>query len=159
DEPTKLFFEQGKVDSSVIYLSAWDSEQNRLKEGGLKEAVERANKILDECRQGANFNDMVKKYSDLPDGQETRKGRLGPRSRYELRRSVGETEYMIYASDYSLAEELFFCATPGDILGPVVRRVPETATGVFLAKVNRYEHEAPVSFETKKEQTEQDYID
>jgi hypothetical protein len=159
DGPTKLFFEQGKVDSSVIFLSAWDADQNRMKEGGIKDAVERANKILDECRQGANFNDMVKKYSDFPDSHEARKGLLGSQSRYELRRSVGETEFFIYASDYSLAEELFFCATPGDILGPVVRRVPETATGVFLAKVNRFEHETPVSFETKKEQTEQDYID
>jgi hypothetical protein len=178
DEPTKLFFEGGHVDCSIIFLSAWDNEQNRLKEGGVKGAVDRANQILDEYRAAErkaaeskaadgspaphpanSFAELVKKYSEMPDGTETRKGLLGPKTRYELRRCVGETEYLIYASDYSLAEEIFFCATPDDILGPVVRRVPEPATGVFLVKVNRYDHDTAVSFETKKEQVEQDYID
>jgi hypothetical protein len=154
------------------------TSRDRLKEGGVKGAVDRANQILDEYRaaerqaaeskaaEGSpaprptnSFVELVKKYSEMPDGAETRKGLLGPKTRYELRRCVGETEYLIYASDYSLAEEIFFCATPDDILGPVVRRVPEPATGVFLVKVNRYDHDTAVSFETKKEQVEQDYID
>ncbi|MFO0980413.1 MAG: hypothetical protein U1E76_01495 [Planctomycetota bacterium] len=159
DGPTKLFFEEGRVDSSVLFLSAWDAENNRLKPDGMHAAMDRATQVLDEYRKGASFNDLVKKYSDMTDNAETRKGLIGSKTRYELRRNLGESEYFIYAADYSLAEEIFFCARTDDVLGPVIRDVPEQVSGVFLVKANRFERGTAVSMDAKREQVEQDYID
>ncbi|MEW6741774.1 MAG: hypothetical protein AB1486_03360 [Planctomycetota bacterium] len=159
--PSRLFFDNGRIQADLIYLSAWDNAAQRLKEGGLAGAIERAAGIRREAEAGDSFPTLVSEYSELPNVERINKGRLGVKSRYEVRQALGENEYSIYADGgYCLADELFYAGVEGELVGPVARYFPERGQGALVARIDHFEQKAATRpFEEQKELVESDYLD
>jgi len=137
------FFGSGEVRSEVILLSAKDLDTGSWpKVGSFEAARKRAEAVIAELlpTAGENWDEVLGQYSEYPSSvrgaapgmPQPQRGRFGDTMRNPLRQFIGENEYTDFLTGVSIADDLFFEATPGAIYGP-----RESAYGVYIYKLIR----------------------
>ncbi len=134
-----------RVDSEVILLSAFDFENNRWIENGWEDASERAGEVVAALREseGEAWGELIEQYSDFwdppaPTNQQSlqqapakkNKGRFGMKYRNELLRDLGESDFDLFLTGSSVADEIFYNIEPGELGGPFVGPY-----GYYIARV------------------------
>ena len=152
DRGGRLFFESGTVVSEVLFVPGPDRAASKQTMEGL----------LGEVVAGAPFSAIAHDASKnkFPDGGNVKQGSIPASMRTNLRMALGENEYVTWLTGYSLADEAFYVAKEGSIVGPAWRDYSPKLTGWVALHVERYfttgqRH----TFEESKEQVLEDLVD
>ncbi len=124
------FFANGSVRVEVISFLGKDPKTAAWLPNGVENAKKRADKCMEELRNGADYDEMLESRGEYLTADKER-GRLGGKSLNELRRSLKESEYLDLLQGYSISEYMFYDAPDGEAVGPI--RGPE---GYFIARAN-----------------------
>ena len=111
----KLFFENGGVDGTVLFIPGEDNDDTRNKMAA----------AMDRIANGESFDTVAREVGQLPENRSHHKGRFAGLVRNRLRQLLQETEFTGFVSGYSVADEIFYKGVPGQVVGPVHRSVSE----------------------------------
>ena len=162
----RLFYESGKVDSEVYWISLTDTEKKFGLEGqaAWDKAEERINAVKEALVAGEMSPDEVRAELCSPD-RGFPQGNTGHKLRNELRQSFSENDYLIFMTGYSLADDVFYNRVEKDVVGPVkmdksiLPGMRETL-GYMYVQVRDFQKSQPLkSFDAQKPLVESDYFD
>jgi hypothetical protein len=152
DRGGRLFFESGTVVTEALFVPGPDRAASKQTMEGL----------LGEVVAGTPFSAIAHDpaKNKFPDGGNVRQGSIPASMRTNLRMALGENEYVTWLTGYSLADEAFYVAKEGSIVGPAWRDYSPKLTGWVALHVERYfttgqRH----TFEESKEQVLEDLVD
>ncbi len=130
----KRFLGTGNVEVELIRFPAKDDAVNKWIPGGFRMAKAQAELVLREIEKGLiSFEKARAELGRWPPEVE-HGGLMGRKSRNELRKELGETEYTDFIMGYSMGDFLFDEAPEGAVVGPL-----RGVDGWYLAKVvHRY---------------------
>ena len=160
----KLFYESGKVDCDVFWVSLVETE-TRFGLTGIdawekaKERIDAAAKALADGEEpAASIREQFCSPHPIIDDPK-------PRMRNELRTVFGETEYSILRSGYSVADDIFYNLEEGAVVGPLKMLTGQQpgmreGFGYLLVRVNRFGYTTTKkAFEVQKPLLMSDYHD
>ncbi|MBI4879236.1 MAG: hypothetical protein HY812_06200 [Planctomycetes bacterium] len=162
----RLFYESGKVDCEVFWVSLVETE----KQSGLAgqaawdEALRRTTQAKAALLEGKSSNEEIRKQFCSED-KAFPKGTTTPKTRNELRQCFSENQYLIFIQGYSLADDIFYNRVEGDVVGPVKIEMAvlpgmRETLGYMLVKVLTFTKSTPIrEFEIQKALVVSDYHD
>jgi hypothetical protein len=133
------FIGAGQVTAEVILISARDLDTGVWPRMGSWEAArKRSETVVRELLAGKPWDDVLNQYSEYPaktrgsqQGMpQPQRGRFGSQMRNPLRQFLGENDFTDFLIGTSVADHLFFEATPDAVYGPV-----EGIYGFYLYKL------------------------
>lgn len=129
DRAGRLFFEGGTFIGQVLFVPGGDLAAGRA----------RIDALLAEVAAGTrSFATIAREEGKFPDSQDVHGGAINPLARNKLRSVLQESEYANFLTGHSFADEAFYAATDGSVIGPVWRdATPETA-GWYAVHVDRF---------------------
>lgn len=152
DQGGRLFFESGTVVTEALFVPGPDRAASKQTMEGL----------LGEVVAGTPFSAIARDpaKNKFPDGGNVKQGSIPASMRTNLRMALGENEYVTWLTGYSLADEAFYVAKEGSIVGPAWRDYSPKLTGWVALHVEKYfttgqRH----TFEESKEQVLEDLVD
>lgn len=161
----RLFYESGKVDCDVFWVSLVDTEEKFGLEGeaAWAKALERIEGARDALLAGKSPAEVRAEFCSPDKGFP--KGNTGFKARNELRQAFSENDYIIFTLGYSLADDVFYNRVEGEVVGPV--RFDKTPTpddrgvlGYMLVRPRAFMKSLPLkSFEAQRPLVETDYYD
>jgi len=113
----KLFYESGKVDCDIFWVSLIETESRFDLKGpaAWKKARERIDGAYKALSEGQPVDQIREEFcSPNKDFDVEAK----PHVRNELRQLLGESEYQILRDGYSIADDVFYNRVEGDVVGP-----------------------------------------
>lgn len=138
----KLFYANGGVKIQSVFFGIFDNEKLEMREGEYEWSDKMAAQVLEELKkEDADFMAIAKKYEDI-NGFE-RPAESEYLTRNDLRTFCGETLKSIITEGYSVADDIFYNAKEGDIVGPLKVYRGELGNpvlkGVYIYKVIGYQ--------------------
>ncbi len=150
------FLGDGAVEAEFIRIPAKDDKTNKWLPGGYYMAKAKAEMLVSQLQNGiVTFEEAREKFGSWPPVV-THGGILGRKSRNELRKELGESEYTDFIFGYSLGDLAFDKIPEGKVAGPI-----KGMDGYYIVKVvKRYPPARPISLENPrdKELLEQEYL-
>ena len=129
DRAGRLFFEGGTMIGQVLYVPSTDLQAGRA----------RIDALLAEVAAGTRtFAAIAREEGKFPDSQEVRGGAIQPLARNKLRAALQESEYANFLTGHSFADEAFYAATEGSVIGPVWRDSTPEIAGWYAVHVDRF---------------------
>ncbi len=129
DGAGRVFFEGGTALGQLLFVPGPDKAAARAK----------VDALLAEVAAGKrSFAAVAREEGKYPDSTEIRGGALTPLVRNKLRSALNEAEYTNFLTGYSFADEAFYVAKEGAIIGPVWRDVVPERTGWYVLHVERF---------------------
>lgn len=129
---TSYIVSQATVDADIILLSAYDFAAKKWKPDGWEQAAARAKEVAQKLKDGADWNDILDKYSEFYDGpvptqamarpqvQLKNKGRFRGVKRNDLMRQLEESDFsMFLTGGSSVTDFVFFDQAVGTIENPI----------------------------------------
>ncbi len=158
----RLFYQNGGVKIQSIFLGVFDHKQLREREGGFAWADEQLAAIRKELDGGADFLEVAKKYEDI--NGFNRPSETDYMTRNDMRSYFGEKSKAILTSGYSITDDVFYRAKPGDIIGPHKVTFSDFGNpvhrGLYLVKVVEYRSMLELNaYDKSKPTIEEDYLD
>ena len=162
----RLFYESGKVDNDVFWISLTETEKKFSLEGqaAWDKAEERINAVKEALVSGEKTPDEVRAELCSPD-RGFPKGTTGYKLRNELRQSFSENDYLIFMTGYSLTDDVFYNRAEGDVVGPVkmdksILPGMRATLGYMYVQVRDFQKSQPLkSFDAQKPLVESDFYD
>jgi hypothetical protein len=151
----QAFFSDGQVNVDLIQFYARDLKTGAWKPNGLADATKRAEDAMKAIEGGAKFDDVLRERGEYY-ATDKEKGRLGSKSLNQLRQALRESEFSDLLLGYSLGNQLFYDAQPGQVIGPV--RIWDAA---FIARINNRtppRSKPSIADERTRELVRQDYL-
>ncbi|MFG0317240.1 MAG: hypothetical protein ACF8XB_08210 [Planctomycetota bacterium JB042] len=161
----RLFYESGKVDNEVYWISLVDTEQKYGLEGkaAWDKAYERIEKVKEAVLAGTSPSEVRAELCSPDRGFP--KGNTDYKMRNELRQAYSENDYLIYITGYSLADDVFYNRVEGELVGPVrmdkaILPGMRDSLGYMYVQVKDYQKTQPLkSFDAQRPLVESDYFD
>lgn len=158
----RLFYQNGGVKIQSIFLGVFDHQQLKEREGGFAWAEEQLTAIQKELDGGADFLEVAKKFEDV--NGFTRPAETDYMTRNDMRSYFGEKSKAILTSGYSITDDIFYRAKPGDIIGPHKVTFSDFGNpvhrGLYLVKVVEYRSMLELNpYDKSKPTIEEDYLD
>ncbi len=162
----KLFFENGKADCEVFWVSLVETEKKSGLAGqaAWDEALRRVTQAQQAILEGKLSGEEIRQQF-CSENAAFPKGVTTPKSRNELRQAFSENQYLIFMQGYSLADDIFYNRVEGDLLGPVKIDMAamagmREALGYMLVKVLNFTKTQTIKeFEIQKALVVLDYHD
>ncbi len=126
------FLGNGTVDLELIRFPAKDDSVNRWIPHGFEMAKARADLVLSQIEKGEITFERAREDLGTWPPEAKHGGILSRKARNELRKELGENEYMDFLQGFSMGDFLFDEAPVGKIVGPL-----RSVEGWYLAKVVR----------------------
>jgi|GEM_PF-3079625 len=158
----RLFYQNGGVKVQEVFFGIFDHKTLKIRDNAWQWAKEQVDAVLKEIEEGADFLEAVKKYEDI-NGYH-RPAELDYMTRNDFRNFLGERTKTILTEGYSLADDIFYNAKEGDIIGPITVTRGEFGNpvlkGIYLFKVVGYRTMLELNpFEKSRPTIETDYTD
>jgi hypothetical protein len=158
----RLFYQNGGVKVQSIFFSIFDHKTMQVRENGYAWVHEKMAGVLKELEEGADFLEVARKYENV--NGFNRPAENDYLTRNDFRYQFGEKMKYILLEGYCLADDCFYSAKPGDIIGPIKVTRGEFGNPVFkgeyLVKVVGYRSMLELnSFEQSKNGIIEDYVD
>lgn len=161
----RLFYESGKVDNEVYWISLTDTEKTFGLEGraAWDKAAERIEKVKEAVLAGKSPADVRAELCSPDRGFP--KGNTDYKMRNELRQAYSENDYLIFITGYSLADDVFYNRVEGDLVGPVkmdkaILPGMRESLGYMYVQVRDYQKTQPLKgFDAQRPLVESDYYD
>ncbi len=150
------FLGNGAVELELIRFPAKDDSVNKWIPHGFEIAKGKADLVLTQIEKGEITFEKARADLGVWPPEVKHAGIMGRKSRNELRKELGENEYMDFIQGYSMGDFLFDEAPVGKIVGPL-----RSVDGWYLAKVvRRYPPTQAVTIKDPKmkEITSQEYL-
>lgn len=129
DGAGRVFFEGGTAIGQLLFVPGPDKVAARAK----------IDALLAEVAAGTrSFAAVAREEGKYPDSAEIHSGALSPLVRNKLRSVLNEAEYTNFLTGYSFADEAFYSAKEGSIIGPVWRDLVPEKTGWYALHVDRF---------------------
>ncbi len=129
DNAGRVFFEGGTVIGQLLFIPGPDKEASRAQ----------IDALLAEVGAGTrSFAAVAREAGKYPDGAEIHSGALSPLVRNKLRSALNEAEYTNFLTGYSFADEAFYAAKEGSIIGPIWRDLVPEKTGWYAFHIDRF---------------------
>jgi len=158
----RLFYQNGGVKVQSIFFGIFDHKTMKVREDGYSWAHEQMEGVLKELKEGADFLEVARKHENV--NGFNRPCENDYMTRNDFRYQFGEKMKYLLLEGYCLADDCFYNARPGDIIGPIKVTRGEFGNPVFkgeyLVKVVGYRSMLELnSFEQSKEGIIEDYVD
>jgi hypothetical protein len=129
DMAGRVFFESGTCIGQILFVPAADRKTGR-------EAIDA---LLAEVAAGTrSFAAVCRANGTFPDSADVKSGAIAPIVRNKLRSALQESDYLNFLTGHSFADEAFYSAREGQILGPVWRDSVPERTGWYALHVDRW---------------------
>jgi hypothetical protein len=129
DRAGRLFFEGGTFIGQVLFVPSSDLVAGRA----------RIDALLAEVAAGTRtFAAIAREEGKFPDSQDVHGGAINPLARNKLRSVLQESEYANFLTGHSFADEAFYAATEGSVIGPVWRDSTPEIAGWYAVHVDRF---------------------
>jgi len=158
----RLFYQNGGVKIQSIFFGIYDHKAMKVRENGYAWARGKMAEVLKQLKAGTDFLETAKKYEEINGFH--RPAETDYMTRNDFRYSFGEKTKSILASGYCLADDCFYNAIPGDVIGPLDVTYSEFDNPVFkgeyLVKVIGFRTMLDLNtFKQSKETIKEDYLD
>ncbi|MSR46093.1 MAG: hypothetical protein EXS13_03355 [Planctomycetes bacterium] len=125
----RVFFESGTCISQILFVPGPDKAASRAKVDALLAAVGTGER---------SFATVAREEGKYPDSADVHSGAIAPLVRNKLRSALQESEYMNFLTGHSFADETFYSAKEGAIIGPIWRDVVPERAGWYVLHVDRF---------------------
>ncbi len=160
----RLFYLNGGAKVQMIFLGIYDHATKKMREGGFEGVHALMAQAVKEVEETGDFLAIAKKYWQPKTTYTTCDFDYLPRN--ELRNTLGEKTKIILSEGYCIADDIFYNAKEGDIIGPVRVTHGEFGNpafkGEYLIKVVNFRTERglrPFDDERTKIMVKTDYVD